>query len=71
MSLSTRRIRTCPIEERFDCGKLGHRQRLCDHRVGTVNVVTKTTLVLAPVSVVTELGHSLSHVYNQKHLCQS
>ena len=37
----------------------------CDHRVGTVNEVTKTAPVSTPVSVITEPGHSLSHVYNR------
>ena len=43
------------------CGKAEHFATDCDHRVRTVNEVTKTV----PVSVIAESGHSLSHVYNQ------
>ena len=45
--------------------KPGHFAKDCDHRVRTVNEVTKTTPVSTPVSVITELGHSSSPVYNK------
>ena len=47
------------------CGKTGHVAKACDHRVRTVNEVTMTAPVSTPVSVVTEPGHSLRHVYSQ------
>ena len=49
----------------FVHGKPGHFAKDCDHRVRTVNEVTKTAPVSTPVCVITEPGHSLSHVHNQ------
>ena len=49
----------------FVCDKPGHFAKGCDHRVRSVNEVTKTAFVSTPVSVITEPGHLLSHVFNQ------
>ena len=55
----------------FVHGKPGHFAKDCDRRGRAVIEVTKTAPVSTPVSVITEHGHSLSHVYNQKHFSQT
>ena len=49
----------------FVCDKPGRFSKGCDHRVRSVNEVTKTAFVSTPVSVITEPGHSLTHVFNR------